>query len=142
MPVVSAASQTTMVPKNRANPDLFAMATASSGVSPFACGTVRTAQHRSASSSAVFSASAGSPSVTATVDQPSSGSSSQRWTGKMETESTPSARSIFFIRRKIERIGGRKSMSIPPPFSSRSFRTTITGRVSPRTAPSRMRVAS
>ncbi len=78
VPVVSAASQTTMVPKNRASPDLFAIATACSGVMPFACGTVRTAQQRSASSSAVFSASSRSPSVTATVDQPSSGSSSQR----------------------------------------------------------------
>ena len=45
----------------------------------------------------------------------------------MDTESTPSARSILLIRRKIERIGGRKSMFIPPPLSSRIFRTTITG---------------
>ncbi len=60
----------------------------------------------------------------------------------METESTPSARSIFFILRKIERIGGRKSMSIPPPLRSRIFRTTITGFTSPRRAASRMRAES
>ena len=60
----------------------------------------------------------------------------------MDTESTSSARSILFILWKIERMGGRKSMFIPPPFSRRIFRTTITGFTSPRTACRRMRVES
>jgi len=95
----------------------------------------RRAQHISASSSASRSAPAVSLWVTASVDQPSAGSSFHGWTISVDAASTSPAFSARCMRRNTARIGARKSMVLPPPRIIGSERHAMVGLISPSAVP-------